>query len=455
MDVIRPSGSKTASVGAVHATPATTAAFDVARASGERWQEAVRDAVTSGRPLVLPIGPAEDPGDACTVRGYPLGPGLGGIVGLATTVSDKEMANEAQRAAGLGWAQYDILTGTLWASAGFGRMLGLGAEGWYRPARQGALTTGSLPAALHELLLGLQTSSQARAQTRIADGKEVSLAAEGLYPPQGAPLLGARLIVQDITELESSQQRAQHDHFVARRLQEAVQPRAAFSGRAVGLRTAVHYRPAEGRVGGDWYKVRALPGELALLAVGDARGHGLDAVSLMSKLRHALAGLAFTGARVEELTAWLNEITYDDGLESTATTLIARYHPHHHLLRWTCAGHPPPVRLRRGRAELLDPLTGPPLGTLQKMSYHAVETVMEMDDIVLLYTDGLVERRDEDLGERLEVLLDAATQASSHRNLDELVRVIGAAMSGPASEDDATLLAIQRVPPHNPSLPTG
>nr|WP_275563996.1 PP2C family protein-serine/threonine phosphatase [Kitasatospora sp. SID7827] len=248
-------------------------------------------------------------------------------------------------------------------------------------------------------------------------------------------------------ETERQARRADAEHHVVQRLQEALQPHSAVLT-GLGVSTAAAYRPAEAGVGGDWYKVRQLPDGQVLLAVGDARGHGLDAVALMSMLRHALAGLAFTGALVESLGGWLNRIACDEGDEATATAVVARYYPGRRLLRWICAGHPPPVLLRDGRVEPLEADVGPPLGVLPEVSYRAVETYVRPGDTVLLYTDGLVERRDQDIDVRIEALCAAVRKhavrdCATGPDLQELVDAVVREMSGPLSEDDATLLAFR------------
>ncbi|MFB8267730.1 SpoIIE family protein phosphatase [Streptomyces sp. NPDC055955] len=89
-------------------------------------------------------------------------------------------------------------------------------------------------------------------------------------------------------------------------LRDAVLPRL---GAEVAPRVSTP-PPCTGRrragIGGDWYKARKLPGGRLLITLGDGRGHGLDAVTLMAKLRYALAGLAYTGHPVEHLTEWVN-----------------------------------------------------------------------------------------------------------------------------------------------------
>jgi serine phosphatase RsbU (regulator of sigma subunit) len=370
------------------------------------------------------------------------------------------LAVDAQRIARVGWAEWNLLDGRIEASDGLSGLLGLDPDD---PAPSmdtmlGAVAPRSLPR-LHRDLDRLLDSGRLDAETTLTvsgRARRVRLVAEAVRAANGGPVLGVRVVLQDVTDLAESRRalriqesetlrerrRADAEEEVVRRLREVLVPRAAAQLTALGLSTAVAYRPAEAGVGGDWYKSRALPEGLALLAVGDARGHGLDAVALMSRLRHALGGLAFTRAVVEDLGAWLNEIAYDDGPESTATAVIARYHPERRLLRWICAGHPPPVLVRGGRARTLAPDLGPPFGVLPDTRYRATETVLEPGDTVLLYTDGLVERRHEDIDRRIDALV-AAAERHAGADLQHCIEGIVRAMSGPRSEDDATIFGIR------------
>jgi serine phosphatase RsbU (regulator of sigma subunit) len=229
-----------------------------------------------------------------------------------------------------------------------------------------------------------------------------------------------------------------------------VVPRFAGETDLAGLETAAVYRPDSGAgVGGDWFKARVLPGGQTLLALGDARGHGLAAVTLMAKLRFALGGLAYTLEPVEALTRWLNDVACDDGRESTATAIVARYHPRRSLLRWTCAGHLRPLLLRAGRVRPLDPPPGLPLGVLPAQPYAAAETPLTRDDIVLMYSDGLVERRGSDLDTDTALLGHEAQRLAStgiapgHDALQAYAEDVVAAMTGPHRTDEATLLALR------------
>ncbi|MFD9130138.1 PP2C family protein-serine/threonine phosphatase [Kitasatospora sp. NPDC059571] len=392
------------------------------------------------------------------------------ILLLLEREGEQVLAVDAQRIARVGWAEWNLLDGRMEASPGLFDLLGLPATGPAPPLT--ALLGRVVPAVLPDLLRdfdrllsdgGVDTETALTGPTGV---RRIRLAAETVRaaggrpgdparPPDG-PVVGVRAVLQDITDLVESRrrlryqesetlrerQRADAEEEIVRRLRAALVPRAAASLTGCGLETAVAYRPAEAGVGGDWYKCRALPDGPALLAIGDARGHGLDAVALMSRLRHALGGLAFTGALVEDLGAWLNEIAYDDGPESTATAVIARYYPDRRLLRWICAGHPPPVLYRDGRARPLTAAVGPPFGVLSDTRYTAVETVLAPGDTVLLYTDGLVERRHEDIDVRIAVLADAAASRAG-ADLQACIDAVVRDMSGPRSEDDATVLAFR------------
>ncbi|KDN87248.1 putative serine/threonine protein phosphatase [Kitasatospora cheerisanensis KCTC 2395] len=379
---------------------------------------------------------------------------------LWTDDRTEEVARAAQRIARVGWAEWNLRDGRLDVSPGLAVLLGRTPDTETMTTHQvlGRVTETARPALYRELDRLFSTGADIDVLTElygVGRPRRIRLVAEVVRDEDG-PIEGLRAVLQDVTELYESQRRlreqqeeterqarrADAEHSVVQRLQDALQPRSATLV-GLGVTSAVAYRPAEGRVGGDWFKVRQLPDGRALLAVGDARGHGLDAVALMSMLRHALAGLAFTGALVESLGGWLNRIACDDSDESTATAIVSRYYPDRHLLRWICAGHPPPVLLRDGRASLLPAELGPPFGVLPVVAYRAVETHVRAGDTVFFYTDGLIERRDQDIDVRLDALCAAVEAHAAEPVLQTLVDVVVRDMSGPLSEDDATLLAFR------------
>ncbi|MBO1332174.1 PP2C family protein-serine/threonine phosphatase [Streptomyces sp. VRA16 Mangrove soil] len=282
-----------------------------------------------------------------------------------------------------------------------------------------------------------------------------------LEPQRGVrgPVWGVQALVRDVSKsylrrvqlnaavdaAERSGQQADAEARVAARLREAVLPSHPPEITVQGVTSAVAYRPAETRpsIGGDWYNVQPLPDGRVLYALGDAAGHGLDAVARMASLRGGLAGLAHTGRPVEELTAWLNLITCDEGMDGTATAIVSRYHPDRELLRWVRAGHLPPVLLRDGRAHLLDEHRGLMLGVLPDVTYTASELALREGDTVLMCTDGLVERRDQDISEGLAALLSAA-ERYAELSPQQLVDRVSAELLPVPHEDDSCLLALRR-----------
>nr|WP_257785503.1 PP2C family protein-serine/threonine phosphatase [Lentzea guizhouensis] len=190
---------------------------------------------------------------------------------------------------------------------------------------------------------------------------------------------------------------------------------------AFGLRVAVRYRPAEQEelVGGDWYDAVVLPTKQILVSVGDIAGHGIKGATGMVVLRNALRGLAATGAGPAQLLTWLNLVAHHLSDNIVATAICGLYDPHTRVLRWARAGHLPPLLIRNGTAEFLPMLRGVLLGALAEATYEEGEVQLELGDTLLLYTDGLVERRDVPLDECLEHLRSEVRRPWP--NLDELL----------------------------------
>jgi serine phosphatase RsbU (regulator of sigma subunit) len=212
-----------------------------------------------------------------------------------------------------------------------------------------------------------------------------------------------------------------------------------------GLRAVARYLPASSasRVGGDWYITAELPGSRVLLAIGDVAGHGLAAAAGMARLRGALAGLSITGAPPEQLVGWLNDLALHVGPEHTASVLAGYFDPASHMFTWAQAGHPPPVLVRGRWAGPLPQPDGILLGAC-RCSYTAATVQLQPGDLLLLYSDGLLERRDRHLDEGMDVLLQAV------RQIGDPELAIGAALSALGStdpEDDTCLVALQVLAP--------
>jgi serine phosphatase RsbU (regulator of sigma subunit) len=243
-------------------------------------------------------------------------------------------------------------------------------------------------------------------------------------------------------QLADSEHRAEQEQRLALRLQRAIMPEDDQPVETAGVDVAVRYRPAEhGRlVAGDWYDALLLPDKQLLLVVGDITGHGIDAVTGMIAARNALRGLAATGAGPGELLRHLNYAACHLTEGIAGTVVCGRYDPETRLLHWARAGHLPPVLVRDGRAEMLPLPGGVLLGLDPDAEYEEVTLPMRGGDTLLLFTDGLIERRAGSISDALRdftaAAVPAGTDVSAHAD-----RILSNAISDTA--DDACLVAIR------------
>jgi serine phosphatase RsbU (regulator of sigma subunit) len=242
--------------------------------------------------------------------------------------------------------------------------------------------------------------------------------------------------------LATTEERAREEHRLALRLQQAITPRASSPVAAAGLEVAARYRPAGPAylVSGDWYDTVLLPSRQVLLVVGDIAGHGIDAVTGMVALRNCLRGLAITGAGPASLLGWLNQVAchLTDGIIGTA--VCGLYDPADRTLRWALAGHLPPVLVRNASATELPSGQGLLLGADPDASYQEVSTALRPGDALLLFTDGLIERRDEAIDDAQAALLRHASRpvGSIADYADHLLR-----NAASDTGDDACLVAVR------------
>jgi len=260
------------------------------------------------------------------------------------------------------------------------------------------------------------------------------------------PDLAAAIPRQDL-QSGLSAELAMHRH-VTLELQRAILPLHDEPFDLPGLRAMVRYLPASSatRVGGDWYITAELPDGRVLLAIGDVAGHGLAAAAGMARLRGALAGLSITGAPPQQLVGWLNDLVRHVDDEHTASVVAGYFDPASRMLTWAQAGHPPPVLIRGPRARPLPQPDGILLGAGRR-GYSAATVQLEPDDLLLLYSDGLVERRDRAIDEGLEILLAAVRQSTDP---DLVINDALAALGSTHAEDDTCLVALQVLGPTSP-----
>lgn len=212
-----------------------------------------------------------------------------------------------------------------------------------------------------------------------------------------------------------------------------------------GLEVAYRYRPAAAtsEIGGDWFDAIAQPDDTTVLVVGDVMGSGINAAAGMGQLRTATRTLAELALEPTRVLEQLDRTT--SALEETiATCVYAVYDPHRAQCRIAVAGHLPPVLIRSGRApQLLDLPTGTPLG-VGGIPFEATSVRMEPGDQLVLYTDGLVETRDQPIDERLGLLLELLADTS--RPLEETCDRLLDTLRRPDDHDDVALVIARAKP---------
>ena len=228
------------------------------------------------------------------------------------------------------------------------------------------------------------------------------------------------------------------------------------------LQIAVRYRPAahDAKVGGDWYDAFLTVSDELSLVIGDVTGHDREAVAAMGQLRNLLRGISYTLNKPPApiLTA-LDEAMGHFSVGSLATAVLAQVEQtvidkvlSRRRVRWSNAGHPPPLLVHPdGTAELLlttpELLLGVPGGGSR--TDHVVS--LPVGGTLLLYTDGLVERRGEVVDDGLARLVVIAETLSTH-DLEEFCDALIQRM-GYDGDDDMALLALRVHDPQQPRPP--
>ncbi|KAB8165821.1 SpoIIE family protein phosphatase [Streptomyces sp. 3MP-14] len=212
--------------------------------------------------------------------------------------------------------------------------------------------------------------------------------------------------------------------------------------------SAVRYRPASAamNVCGDWYDIIDLDGDRITLAVGDVVGHGLEAAGVMGQLRSALSAVA----RVSESPGRALSILdlYARSVPGAQTTTVVKLFVdwETHVLVYSSAGHLPPALARcDGRVDFLDQATNPPLAVLPTHAESDEASVpFESGDVLALYTDGLIERRDEDIDQGL-ARLAASLERHRAKPAEALADSLLVDLLPPKGTEDDTALVILRL----------
>jgi PAS domain S-box-containing protein len=244
-------------------------------------------------------------------------------------------------------------------------------------------------------------------------------------------------------ELRQAREDQQRTRMAVELLQAATLPDELPS--SVGLDLAVRYEPArpDMPVGGDWYDVFDIPGRDAVgVVVADVAGHGDEAARTMVQVRNTVRAFALEGDPPEMVLHRANAVFSAGPPGRPFVTCCYLVVEGRGRARWACAGHFPPVLRREGTATWLDQPTGLPLGVRSRASFEKAATDLQPGDLLMLFTDGLVERRGEHLDIGIDRLLGAlagAADGSAEATLSEVVRQLA---EGHRSEDDLAVVAL-------------
>ncbi|MFJ3727868.1 PP2C family protein-serine/threonine phosphatase [Streptomyces sp. NPDC090045] len=212
------------------------------------------------------------------------------------------------------------------------------------------------------------------------------------------------------------------------------------------LEVASRYLPLGARalVGGDWFETVRLHFGRTLLVVGDVMGHGLEAAVDMNAYRSLLRDVASTDLAPHRVLRQLDALSAADDSRRPATCLLVRVDPARGIAVYASAGHlPPAVFSGDGPGELLNVPVGPPLGT-GVGGYEAVALPITAEQTIVLYTDGLVERRGEDIDTSLARL--AALRMTAGAGVSDVVDAVCGGLDAQHAEDDVAVLAARLRP---------
>ncbi|MGK5681710.1 PP2C family protein-serine/threonine phosphatase [Actinoplanes sp. URMC 104] len=383
-------------------------------------------------------------------------PGAGGPP-LPLSVADRLASTE--HLGNLGWGEWDLITGEVYWSDQLYRIYERDPRlGPLSPADTDRLTLPGEVPLRNAVLAAFDRGERVDLITRVrVNGRVKHLRAvvDAARDSRGRPLR-VYGIVQDVTRQEVDAQRLAEverrldaEHELAASLQRNFLPVPEGPIVLPGLKVALRYLPAgqESLVGGDWYHAAELRDGSVLLAVGDVAGHGTQAATAMAQLRHALRALAVTTSDPGELLGHLNRLTCDlerETPEMSATAVVARYDPARREIVWAQAGHPPPLLSRGGRTVPLERPPGPMLGVMDDAAYATSRFDFRIGDVLLFYTDGLVEHRHRGPDDGLASVIatvDEAVRAAPGQPLGELL----ARLRQTNPDDDTCILAARPV----------
>lgn len=367
----------------------------------------------------------------------------------------------AQRIAGIGSWEFDLVTGAVTWSRQMCALLGLDrAPQDYEAARR-LIHPDDIPAAEHYLGRLLETGQPHTIESRMVrtDGAVITVVtnAEAVYDEAGrvVRILGTTYDMtrqraveaeahQARLEMAKAQAQMESERQVLRLFQRAMLPNRL--PEMPGAELAVAYRPLspEMDIGGDWYDAFTLPDGRVVLSIGDIAGHDMGAAAVVGQVRAAIRAYAMLDPAPGLVLRHTNKLLRHRPEVVLVSMLYGVYDPAARLLTWSSAGHPPPVLRRGDRAEVLQMPWQPILGAVDReQPYVDQYLVIDPASVLVWYTDGLVERRTGELTQAIARLAVLVSRAGDLPAEDLAAKLLDECLRDGQQSDDVCLFVLK------------
>ena len=385
-----------------------------------------------------------------------------GYVGTATDIHERRLMEEALRESEQSFRELaDSAPVMIWTTDPEGLVTFVN-EGWLRftgtsleDELGASWTLGVHPDDAEDVLASWLRALQARApwqreyRLRRHDGEYRWIVDRGVPRFEAGRFVGYVGTATDIHERRTIEERLrlvyEREHRIAETLQRSLLPEGL--PQIDGVAMAARYLPAGkgAAIGGDWYDALELKDGRVALVVGDVVGHGLRAAATMGQLRNACRAYALVEASPAEVVARINRLVTSAGEDAMATLLYLVLDRETGDVAFTSAGHPPPLVLTPDGAHFLEGGRSVPIGATDPAIFRETTETIPPGSTLILYTDGLVERRDVRLEDRLGQLRAAAGVAGGE--LDDICdQVLQGVLGSRNPVDDVALLAVRPEP---------
>lgn len=256
--------------------------------------------------------------------------------------------------------------------------------------------------------------------------------------------------VMDITERKEAEHaladQRNRDHAIAVRLQESMLPTGTITDARVEIATAYVASADFLQVGGDWFETFRTQDERIGVVVGDVVGHHIEAAAAMGQLRAGMLALASHVDDPAQLLCELDAFAQSNLITDFVTAVCLFLDPSDGSIQYASAGHPPPLICPPvGVSRWLDGALSIPLGIATVESRPTQIEMLEFGDVLVLYSDGLVERRGESLDNgfhRLAHAIESERHATMNELCDRTLRTLG---SEHGFDDDTVLVTLRRI----------